>query len=160
MNTAPDSGKVPVVHTGTACLAEWRLVSKPYHQLPLRLFRRCSCLLSAENACFKWHYFVNNNRVWVHPLFRNKRNKSGEYHHVFGALKRLLTKFFEYFRVSADTFDYILSKVHDSLECQTSTGLSASTYMNHKRPAAPRLCINSLSSDRTGMSNMHSYVPF
>ena len=40
INTTPDSGKMPVVHTGTACLAERRLVSKPHHQLPLCLFRR------------------------------------------------------------------------------------------------------------------------
>jgi len=33
---------MPVVHTGTACLAERRLVSKPHHQLPLCLFRRWS----------------------------------------------------------------------------------------------------------------------
>ena len=46
--------------------------------------------------------------------FSNKRNIFAEYHHVFGAMKRRLTKFFEYFRVSADTFDYILSKVHES----------------------------------------------
>jgi len=73
MNTALDSGKLPVAHTGTACLAEWGLVSKPYHQLPLRLFRRCSSVYCQQkNGCFKWHYFLNNNRVWVHRLFKKK----------------------------------------------------------------------------------------
>jgi hypothetical protein len=29
-----------------------------------------AALMSAKNGYFKWHYFMNNNRVWVHPLFR------------------------------------------------------------------------------------------
>ena len=53
--------------------------------------------------------------------------------------------------MSADTFDYVLSKVHDSLEYQTTfTDSSASTYMNHMRPLYTLV----VPSGSTGMSNM------
>jgi len=57
---------------------------------------------------------MNNNYVWVHPLFK-ERKKFGEYHHVLHALRWRPTKFFEYLRMPSNTFDYVLGKVHDSL---------------------------------------------
>jgi hypothetical protein len=110
-----------VVHTHTAFLAEQRLVSKASPPVAIMsVSKMYCCLLSTQNVLFKWHYFMHNNCVWVHPLFKEK-NKFGEYHHVFCALRRFPAKFFEYLRMPSDTFDYFLSKVHDSLENQATT---------------------------------------
>jgi len=53
--------------------------------------------------------------VCVHSSFKEK-NEFGEHHHLFRVLRRHPTNFFEYLRLSTDTFDYIHSKVHDSFE--------------------------------------------
>ena len=81
----------------------------------LKIQRR---MLLVESGYFKWHFFTNSNSMWVHPL--NERNAFGEYHHLFRELKRHPMKFFAYWRMSIDTFEYILSKVRDRLEKQTS----------------------------------------
>jgi hypothetical protein len=110
-----------VVHTHTAFVAEQRLVSTAAPPIAIMSLLKTHCrLLSTQNGCFKCHYFMNNNYVWVHPLFK-ERNKLGEYHHVFCVLRRCPTKFFEYLSMSSDTFNYVLSKVHDSLENQTTS---------------------------------------
>jgi hypothetical protein len=44
-------------------------------------------------------FFMNSNRVWVHPLF-SERSEFGEYCHLFHVLRRQPTKFFEYLRMS------------------------------------------------------------
>ena len=51
----------------------------------------------------------------VHSIFK-ERNEFGGHQYLFRALRRHPKKLFEYLRLSIDTFDYILSKVHDSLE--------------------------------------------
>ena len=47
-------------------------------------------------------------------------NESGDYHHLFRALRRHSKKFFVCSRMSIDAFDYILTKVHDIIEKQYS----------------------------------------
>jgi hypothetical protein len=53
--------------------------------------------------------------VCVHSSFK-ERNEFGEHQYSFRALRRHPKKLFKYFRLSIDTFDDILSEVHDSLE--------------------------------------------
>jgi hypothetical protein len=121
INTASDSSKERVVHIHTVFLVEQRLVSTAAPPIAIMSLLKMQChLLSTQNGHFKWHYFMNNNYGCIHLLFK-ERNQFGEYHHVFHALRRHPAKFFEYLRMLSDTFDYVLSKVHDSLENQTAS---------------------------------------
>ena len=63
---------------------------------------------------------MNNISVWVHQIVK-ARNTFREDHDKFRALRRHPTKFFEYLRMSFDTFDHSLSDVHYSLENPTTT---------------------------------------
>ena len=116
-HTEADSGKERVVHTHTALLAKRRLVSKAAPPVAITsLSKMQRRLLSAENSYFKLHYL----RIIIVCEFIHfsKKGMFGVYHRKLCTLRRRPTKFSEYLRMSIDTSDYILSKVHDSLENQ------------------------------------------
>jgi hypothetical protein len=100
-NTASDSSKEQVVHTHTVFMAEQTLISKATPPTAIMsLSKMQHDLLPIQYGYFKWHCFMNC--VWVYPLFK-ERNKFGEYHHVFNALRMHLMKFFEYWRMPSYT---------------------------------------------------------
>ena len=78
-------------------------------------------LIALENT----HARLNFRKEGVHPINR-KRREYGEYHHLFIELKKDNQKFFEYMRMTQDTFYYILNKIEHRL---------AKTWNNwHRQP--------------------------
>lgn len=55
-----------------------------------------------------------NRRYSVHPLFV-VRSRHGEFHHLYCDLRRHPDRFFEFMRMSVQTFDFILAKVETHL---------------------------------------------
>jgi Na+-transporting NADH:ubiquinone oxidoreductase subunit NqrA len=52
---------------------------------------------------------MNNNRAWIHSLFK-ERHQFGEYHHRVSCTEEAPKDFFfGYLRMSFDIYDYILS---------------------------------------------------
>lgn len=51
---------------------------------------------------------------WVNQIFL-KREEHGEFHHLMDDLKKDPEKFFDYFRLSLNTFTYILESVKPEL---------------------------------------------
>lgn len=49
-----------------------------------------------------------------------KRNEFGEFHHIYNELKRDSERFFNFLRMSRETFDFILSKVKFKLTKKTT----------------------------------------
>nr|CAI5833291.1 unnamed protein product [Callosobruchus analis] len=67
-------------------------------------------------------------RVGVHPLNR-VRSDYGEFHHLFKNVRKDDERFFQYTRMSQNTFDYILQKVEPRL---------TKNWCNlHKQPILP-----------------------
>lgn len=58
----------------------------------------------------KWYLYKEESRKAVHPL-NKKRKYYGEYHHLYKDLRKDSQRFFEYMRMSINTFDYILNKI-------------------------------------------------
>lgn len=53
-------------------------------------------------------------KLCAHPI-NNERYVFGEFHHLYKDLRQHPTKFAEYMRMKISTFDYLLSKIEDSL---------------------------------------------
>lgn len=71
---------------------------------------------------------LKRKREGIHPINR-KRAEYGEYHHPFKEIKNHPERFFQYMRMTMDTFSYILQKVEDRLN---------KTWCNlHKQPILP-----------------------
>ncbi|CAH2003195.1 unnamed protein product [Acanthoscelides obtectus] len=71
---------------------------------------------------------VRRKRVGIHSINR-ERITYGEYHHLFPSLKKDDKRFFQYMRMSQDTFNYILEKVGNRL---------TKNWCNlHKQPILP-----------------------
>ena len=62
-------------------------------------------------------YAVGNKRErkWVHEV-NMKRRESGEFHHLMKQLRQDEVKFKEYFRVSSNQFEQLLSLIKDDIE--------------------------------------------
>ena len=56
----------------------------------------------------------NTRSESVHPLNKERR-VYGEYHHLFKGLKEHPDKFFQYTRMSVETFNYVLNKIEHRL---------------------------------------------
>lgn len=67
-------------------------------------------LLASENVSLK----LKNEKRGVHDINKS-RGVYGEYHHLFHELKIDGQKFFEYFRMEIETFNYILEKIEHRL---------------------------------------------
>lgn len=63
----------------------------------------------------------------VHPINRC-RKIYGEFHHLFFDLRQFLTMFFEYPRMSIETYGFILTKIHHHIKKNTT---------NFKNPISP-----------------------
>jgi wyosine [tRNA(Phe)-imidazoG37] synthetase (radical SAM superfamily) len=62
-------------------------------------------------------YAVGNKckRKWVHEV-NMKRREFGEFHHLMKQLRQDEVKFKEYFRMSSNQFDQLLSLIKDGIE--------------------------------------------
>lgn len=77
-----------------------------------------------ENVCLK----AKQRKEGIHPINKG-RDRHGEYHHLFKQLKGDESRFFQYMRMTSETFKYILEKVEVSL---------TKTWCNwHKQPILP-----------------------
>lgn len=70
-------------------------------------------LLLTENIHLKLDYCEET--LWVHEL-NQERTTKGEYHTLFSQLRQHPDKFFEYCRMSIETFDLILNRVEHRLQ--------------------------------------------
>lgn len=71
---------------------------------------------------------IQRKRFGIHEINKSRRNNS-EYHNLFDDLKRDEQKFFQYTRMTLETFNYILGKVERRL---------MKTWCNwHKQPILP-----------------------
>ncbi|CAI6362415.1 unnamed protein product [Macrosiphum euphorbiae] len=70
---------------------------------------------------------LEKKRVGVHPIDR-RRKIYGEFHHLFFDLKKSPTRFFEYLRMSIETYDFILTKICHRIRKKTT---------NFKKPISP-----------------------
>lgn len=76
---------------------------------------------------------LNRKGQGIHPINCN-RSVYGEYHHLFEELKRDENRFFQYMRMTIETFNYILEKVEHRL---------IKTWCNwHKQPILPEERLN------------------
>lgn len=57
---------------------------------------------------------LEQKKCGIHPINKN-RKKFGEYHNLFQELKQYEDRFFQYMRMSLDTFKYILEMVEHRL---------------------------------------------
>jgi hypothetical protein len=71
----------------------------------------------AENMLLK--ILLLNEKEWVNPIFA-EREKCGEFHTLFPKLLEQPQKFYEYFRMNRDTFEYILNNIRPYIEKQSS----------------------------------------
>lgn len=69
----------------------------------------------------------NKRRKAVHEVNKN-RLVYGEFYHLYPELRQDSARFFEFLRMSINTFDYILMKVKDRLQKKTT---------NFKAPISP-----------------------
>lgn len=70
-----------------------------------------------ENSVLKLVVFGKTNRqYWVNELYSNRH--LSEYHQLFEELKSQPTKFFEYYRMSYDTYSYILNAIEEEIRKQ------------------------------------------
>lgn len=61
---------------------------------------------------------LKKKKMWVHEY--NKARKDGEYFRTCLPLRDYPDKFFNYFRMSVDTFDYILEAIQDDIKKQSN----------------------------------------
>jgi hypothetical protein len=86
----------------------------------------CDSNLSSSNAVKWWLLSSWGVRKYsVHPV-NQKRTKRGEFHHLYHQLKQYPDRFYEYFRMSQSTFNYILRLIEPRIH---------KVYTNmHKQP--------------------------
>lgn len=79
--------------------------------------------------------FVNmeNKKMWVHE-YNLHRDHDGEFLRVYKKMRNYPDKFFNYARMSVESFDFLLNKVQDKLE-------RTSTNFREAISAEQRLCI-------------------
>lgn len=70
---------------------------------------------------------LKKKRVAVHPINR-RRKIYGEYHHLYNDLRKSPERFFEYLRMSVETYDFILCKISHRIKKKTT---------NFKKPISP-----------------------
>lgn len=95
--------------------------------MPLPRSVRRELLHENRLKCFMLVYDENKRRYGVHPVNRS-RSTYGEYHHLYRNLRNFPDKFFQYLRMSVESFDSLLEKVKRKIEKQ---------HANWKRPISP-----------------------
>lgn len=58
----------------------------------------------------------NMRRYWVQPLFA-LRHQKGEFFHLYNQLREDPSRFYDCLRMRPSTFDYILSKIQNKIDC-------------------------------------------
>lgn len=71
-------------------------------------------LFLLENSALKFR----KTRLWVHEL--NQERTLGEFHHLYGDLRKDEERFWSYFRMSKKTFDYIVSEISNRIQGQNT----------------------------------------
>lgn len=71
-------------------------------------------LILASNAVKHYLLGCTKREYSAHPIIV-ERNVFGEYHHLYKDLRLHPTKLYNYMRMKNETFDYILSRISDSL---------------------------------------------
>lgn len=77
-----------------------------------------ACLLAEEEELEK--SVKRKHSIWIHNIFK-KRSEHGEYHTLFPDLLNDDTKFFQYFRMSQDKFNYLVDILKPHLLRQNTT---------------------------------------
>lgn len=72
-------------------------------------------IMLLENTYVMRRERKRRRRYWVHPIL-TERSRLGEFHHLHTSLKEDKIKFSEYYRMSEETFNYILNKIWHSIE--------------------------------------------
>lgn len=78
-----------------------------------------ACMLAEEEDLEK-KANKRKHSIWVHNIFK-KRSEHGEYHTLFPDLLNDDTKFFQYFRMSQDKFNYLVDILKPHLLRQNTT---------------------------------------
>lgn len=86
--------------------------------MPLSRKRRITLLLE-DNLLPISLSQSKKRRYGVHPVNRY-RNEYGEFHHLYKQLKKYPERFFQYMRMSVETFDLLLQKVERNIEKLTT----------------------------------------
>lgn len=74
------------------------------------------CFYFTENSSLKlWYLLTRGNRSEGINVINQSRDVHGEFHHLFRELREDPVKFQEYFRMSMNTFDYLLEKIQHKL---------------------------------------------
>ena len=72
-------------------------------------------VLLLENSYLMRRRSEKKRKCWVHSILC-ERSRLGEFHHLHGQLQEDGIKFFEYYRMSVGTFQYILNAISPSVE--------------------------------------------
>lgn len=67
-----------------------------------------------ENSILKY-LIMKKRKYWVNDLYA-RRGEESEYVKLFNELRQQPTKFFEYFRMTSSTFDYILNRIKPRIQ--------------------------------------------
>lgn len=70
---------------------------------------------------------LKKKKVAVYPMNR-QRKMYREYHHLYNDLRKSPERFFEYLRMSVETYDFILCKISQRIKKKTT---------NFKKPILP-----------------------
>lgn len=76
---------------------------------------KMAVLLLFENSMLKYLIAEKKRKYWVNDLYKTRKTES-EYVRLFNELKQQPSKFFQYFRMSESTFDYILHKIERRIQ--------------------------------------------
>jgi hypothetical protein len=85
----------------------------------MALSKTLRCSLLPENSYAKYSFLLKKKIHGIHPI-NQLRNVYGEFHHLYWQLRKYPERFFEYLRMSVETFDFILSRVSHRLQKQTT----------------------------------------
>lgn len=72
-------------------------------------------LMLVESSILKYLIIKKRKKYWVNPLYA-RRGEESEYVRIFEELRQQPTKFFEYFRMSLSTFEYILKRIKPRIQ--------------------------------------------
>lgn len=85
--------------------------------MPLTRKRRIALLL--EGDPFIECLLKSKRKYGVHPINRY-RKAYGEFHHLYKQLRKYPERFFQYLRMSINTFDLLLNKIKTSIGKKTT----------------------------------------
>ena len=72
-----------------------------------------------DNIWWRILLITRKRRFWVHNV-RSRRESLGEFHNLLGDLLKDEERFWRCFRMSSDTFKYILDLIHTSIKKQNT----------------------------------------